>query len=158
MDLCQLIIIKLMLNLKKFNLLMLYNNWGHIDNYDGLYEISDNGEVKSLEKTIQINEGNRKVVMKRKERILKWGFTLDGYPQVKLSKGNKMKTFRVHILVWEAFGNTPRNGHKVQVDHIDGNKNNANISNLRLLSNRENTIQSKLRHKKKRVANRCSFL
>lgn len=88
--------------------------WRDINGYEGLYQVSNYGEVKSMRN--------------KKERILKPGITARGYEQVWLCKnGSKNKRF-VHRIVAEAFIDNPNN-YKV-VNHIDGCKTNNNALNL----------------------------
>lgn len=98
--------------------------WKSIPGYEGLYEASDMGNFRSIKNGII--------------KILKPRFFWTGYVSIQLSKNSKHKTFTGHKLVWLAFnGEIPDN---YVIDHIDMNKSNNNLSNLRLLTNRENTI------------------
>ena len=86
-----------------------------IKNYEGLYEVSNFGRVKSLER---IDNNNHLV----KEKILKNHKDKDGYLIVVLCKEGKQKTFKVHRLVAQAFIPNPNN--YPQVNHKDENKEN----------------------------------
>lgn len=101
--------------------------WKDIPDYEGLYQVSNLGQVKSL----NYNHTG-------KERILKTGLDKDGY--VRLNLFNiKTKTERVHQLVAIAFlGHIP-NGYETVVNHIDNNPLNNNIDNLELVSTRYNS-------------------
>ena len=105
--------------------------WKPIKDYEGLYEISNFGRVKSLKR-----KG------RRKEKILKYGIDFNGYKTLRLSTLGKLKTFYVHRLVWDYFGNACRCGRILQIDHIDNNKLNNKIDNLQLLTNRKNVSKS----------------
>jgi len=98
--------------------------------YNGYYQISNLGNVKSLKHG--------------KEKILKPGVNTSGYLIVCLSENAKLSTKRVHQLVAMAFlGHTP-NGYKgLFVDHVDNVKNNNTLNNLQLISNRENSSKDK---------------
>lgn len=103
-----------------------------IKDYEGLYQISNLGNVKSLKG--------------KKEKILKpylSGTKNKQYLAVKLYKNNKAKNYMMHKLVAIAFLNHIPNGHKVVVDHLDNNKLNNTLSNLRLVTNRENLSKDK---------------
>lgn len=108
--------------------------WEPVRGYEGLYAVSSAGRVKSLaRKTIT---GNRGVP----ERILNPN-VMNGYCCVTLRKNNKVKVFRVHRLVAEAFiGQQPTPDH--QINHIDGNKQNNTVRNLEWCTPRENTAHA----------------
>jgi DNA-binding NarL/FixJ family response regulator len=104
--------------------------WKPLKEYEGLYEISNMGKIKSL-----IKKGNIK------EQIRKTGLDVStGYINVMLRKNNKPLTKRVHRLVAEAFVPNPDN--KLVVNHIDGNKKNNKASNLEWMTYSENTLHS----------------
>ena len=75
--------------------------WKDIKGYEGLYQISNYGEVKSLEKKAGFST--------RKEKILKQHLDKDGYVKVYLCKNNKVKFLSVHRLIAEAFIPNPNN-------------------------------------------------
>lgn len=95
--------------------------WKPIKGYEGLYEISNLGRVKSCRKW----SGTcfRQEKMLSNERLTK-----DGYVRVNLHRDNRGHEFRVHRLVAEHF--IPNPTHKDTVNHIDGNKLNNTASNL----------------------------
>ena len=102
--------------------------WKDIPNYEGIYQVSNIGNVKSL--------GNDK---SRKEKILKLGNDGHGYYQVYLWKEGKQKTIKVHSLVAMAFLNHKPDGtHRIVPDHKDFDKSNNNLSNIELITQREN--------------------
>lgn len=107
--------------------------WKFVTGYEGLYMVSNWGRVKSMNYK---NTG--------KEQILKPGKNQSGYLQVHLSKKVIKKIYAIHCLVWDAFGDRPRNGRILQVDHIDNNKENNCIENLQLLNCRDNTSKRSL--------------
>jgi hypothetical protein len=102
--------------------------WKSVQGYEGLYEVSNMGNVKSL--------GNDKT---RKEKILKPGKNKAGYYKVDISKQGKSKTILVHVLVAQAFlGHIPDGTHNVVPDHKDRDKSNNRADNLELITQREN--------------------
>jgi hypothetical protein len=104
--------------------------WKDVIGYEGLYQISSFGNVKSL--------------IFGKERILKAGNNGKGYLQVVFQKNSKSKSFKVHVLVAMCFlGHKPDGTHKVVVDHIDNNRLNNHLNNLRLTNNRDNTTKDR---------------
>jgi len=98
--------------------------WKDIPDYEGIYQISNMGRVKSLKFD--------------KERILKAGINKRAYLNVGLSKNGKTKTFTVHKLVAINFLDHKPCGHKIVVDHIDENPLNNIVENLQIISQREN--------------------
>ena len=101
--------------------------WKDIPGYEGLYQVSDFGNVKSLSDRWG------------KERLMKPSTNKRGYLQLVLCKQDNRKTIRVHQLVAMAFlGHVPC-GMNLIVDHYpDKTKTNNNLRNLRLATQREN--------------------
>ena len=99
--------------------------WRDIEGYEGLYQVSNMGRVKSLERKFPIWHGGERV---QKERILKQAVTHNGYLRVTLYTGNKPKTLKVHRLVCQAFHENPDN--KPQVNHINEDKTDNRACNL----------------------------
>ena len=98
--------------------------WRPVKGYEGSYEVSNDGEVRGIDRWVNSGKGPRfkKGVIKTKK------VDKDGYYRVYLSKDSKKKQFLVHRLVAEAFIDNPEN-HPV-VNHKDGNKKNNHVSNL----------------------------
>ena len=106
------------------------NEWKPVVGYEGFYEISDNGEIKSL----------------IKNRLLKPCIHKKGYLVVTLTKGNAHKNYYVHRLVAAAF--LDNDDSLKEVNHIDGNKKNNNVCNLEWCddySNRKHAYETGLR-------------
>ena len=99
--------------------------WRDIEGYEGLYQVSNLGRVKSL---------NYKRT--KQEAILKYGYDKDGYKQVFLCKNGKSKVFKVHKLVAMAFILNANN--YPQINHKDEDKNNNCVSNLEWCTNEHN--------------------
>ena len=97
-------------------------HWKAIAGYEGLYEVSDLGRVKSL------GYG--------KEKILKPGKTRGGYLYVNLHKDGQRKTITVHRLVATAFISNPTNLETI--NHKDEVKTNNTVSNLEWMSHKDN--------------------
>lgn len=107
--------------------------WKDIPDYEG-YQVSDLGNVKSLKL-------GKNIILKPK---------LDrGYYAVNVHKNGIKKTFRIYILVAITFLGHKPCGYKIVVDHIDHNKLNDNLLNLRLISQRENTNRKHLKSSSK---------
>lgn len=112
--------------------------WKAIPGYEGIYEVSDLGRVKSL------NYNNTK-----KEQIMIPSLNIRGYYQIGLSKNNKKSSFPIHQLVAMAFLNHVRCGYKLVVDHINDNKTDNRIENLQVITQRENAYKSQGKHTSK---------
>lgn len=109
-----------------------------IKNYEGLYEVSNTGLIKSVKRTIIGKDGNK---YSFKERILKvQPNKFVEYPQVSLWKNNIGVTFYVHRLVAEAFIPNPK--HLPEVNHKDGNRANNTVENLEWVDSRGNSIHA----------------
>jgi hypothetical protein len=106
--------------------------WKDIHGYEGLYEASSFGRVRSLDR---VTSKGYKV----KGRVKKLTVGGRGYYNVKLSG----KTMAVHQLVAMAFlGHIP-NGHSLVVDHIDNDKINNKLDNLQLITQRHNASKDR---------------
>jgi hypothetical protein len=112
-------------------------NWKDIKGYEGCYQVSDLGRVTSLDR-IDCTGG------KRNGRILKQNPDGKGYLMVSLYLNGKQKTRKVHQLVSESFLNHKPYGMKVVIDHIDNDKQNNNLTNLQLITNRENSSKDRV--------------
>ena len=100
--------------------------WKDIEGYEGIYQISSHGRVKSFK--------NGKI------KILKSRINDKGYNTTCLRKDGKSKYKLVHRLVAEAF--IPNIDSKPYINHIDGNKLNNNINNLEWVTPSENTLHT----------------
>ena len=103
--------------------------WKDIPEYEGLYQASNLGRIKSLKR---IDTLGRRV----NEKILKIQMLNNGYYQVGLTKQAIKKTYYVHRLVWEAFNGTIPEG--LQVNHINEIKTDNRLENLNLMTCKEN--------------------
>ena len=108
--------------------------WRDIEGYEGLYQVSNQGRVKSLERKAKHWCGGERI---QKERILKPGNDRGGYLLVTLCAGGKPKTLKVHRLVCQAFHENPDN--KPQVNHINEDKADNRACNLEWTTAMENS-------------------
>lgn len=105
--------------------------WKDIKGYEGLYQVSNLGRVKSLARKV-IKAYGAEHNLKEKLRVINSDNV--GYQVVRLHNG-KGKTFKVHRLVAKAFLGEP-NG--LEVNHIDGDKSNNKVENLEYCTRGEN--------------------
>ena len=110
--------------------------WRDIKNYEGIYQVSNLGNVKSLDR---ISVDGRKL----KGVVLKKATSL-GYFYVNLTKNGIGVKFRIHKLVAVHFLNHIPCKYDVVVNHKDFNRENNHVDNLELISARENTNQKHL--------------
>lgn len=103
-----------------------------IDGFEGLYEVSNLGRVRSLDRLVNSNGGTRL----HKGKVLKFVNNGGGYLQVYLYKDGKSTKFYVHRLVYEAFHGKRPEG--MEINHIDEDKSNNSIKNLNLMTHKEN--------------------
>ncbi len=109
--------------------------WRDIKGYEGLYQVSNLGRVKSLKKKTfaGINGG---IYITRKERILNYSKDHKGYLRVNLCINKISKKYFVHRLVAGTFLDNPNN--LPQVNHKDENKENNYVSNLEYCTQKYN--------------------
>lgn len=99
--------------------------WKDIKGYESLYQISNTGKIKSLQRYVCSKNGSKQLI---KEKIRKTSITTAGYEYVVLANKGENKTLLVHRLVAETFLPNPFN--LKCVNHKDENKHNNNVSNL----------------------------
>ena len=99
--------------------------WKPVPGYEGLYQVSDKGRVRSL----HYKHSNS-------TRILKSSIHTLGYQRLALVKDGSVKFYYVHSLVWEAFNGPVPEG--MQINHNDEVKTNNNLENLSLVTCKEN--------------------
>ena len=112
---------------------MIEEIWKDIPNYEG-YQVSNLGRVKSLKR---FRKGRNGSLVTVKEKILKPWINSTGYYLIELSKQSIKKKHLVHRLVWSAFnGQIPED---LQVNHINEVKTDNRLSNLNLMTAKENS-------------------
>jgi hypothetical protein len=114
--------------------------WKDIPDFEGYYQVSNLGNVKSLSRTIL---GKNDAPTLLKEKMLKFSTSTNGYCQVVLNKNSDRKIFKVHSLVAICFLNhIPDGTHNIVIDHINEVKTDNRVENLRLIGHRENVARS----------------
>ena len=132
--------------------------WKDIKDYEGLYQISNLGNVRSLDRIVNTKTGQRKIkgkimTPKRSGKICKDG---SYYLKINLSDINgSKKSYSIHRLVALHFCNNPDPELFTEVNHIDENKQNNVYSNLewcdRKINNHHSLITEKLNESKKKA-------
>ena len=107
--------------------------WKPIPTYEGLYEVSNLGRVRTVPRTF-ISKQNRIITIERK--IMKPYVNEHGYVVVGLTRNGKRKIKRVHVLMMLAF--TKWDLERGYVNHKDGNKQNNVLDNLEWCTKAEN--------------------
>lgn len=108
--------------------------WRDIEGYEGLYQVSNEGRVKALDRFVDNYWGTKQFV---RERILKATNDKNGYLTVSLCKDGKEKKSKVHRLVAEAF--IPNTENKPCIDHINTIKDDNRVDNIRWCTPKENS-------------------
>ena len=110
--------------------------WKPLEGFDGLYEVSNMGKVRSLKRKIDapylINQQKKSVG----GIILKPTIDKDGYERVNIHTATKRKNFYVHVAVAKAF--IPNEQNKPFIDHINCNRRDNRTCNLRWVTAKEN--------------------
>ena len=113
--------------------------WKEIKGYEGYYEVSNDGNVKSLKRVLTIPNSYSKSAtprtVVRQGRVLSQKVSQGGYNKVSLSFNRETVLYHVHVLVARAFVSNPDNLEFVA--HIDGNTKNNRASNLKWVATSE---------------------
>ena len=110
--------------------------WLSIFGFEGLYEVSNMGNIRSLNRVVLFSPNNNSGSTTKNGCVLKYYVNEKGYAKVKLSKGNKGKMCRVHRIVATYFVPNP---HELpEVNHKDGNKLNNKFDNLEWATRQSN--------------------
>lgn len=117
--------------------------WKHIPGYEGAYEgayeVSDLGRVRSLSRLQNIKSGFKRM---NKEFILKSTFCRNR-AKVSLSLNGLAKNREIHVLVAMAFLNHVRCGYKIVIDHINNNSSDNRLINLQRTTSRINSSKDR---------------
>jgi len=108
--------------------------WKDVPSYEGLYQVSNLGRVKSLNRFVTRGCNS----MFKKGNVLKSGVNGAGYYYVNLINNKKSKNFRVHQLVSIVFLNHTPCGYSLVVDHINNDKLDNRVENLQIITHRQN--------------------
>lgn len=104
--------------------------WRNIKNYEELYEVSNQGNVRSKDR-MDASGHKRKGILRKQNK------DKDGYYTIVLCKDGKVKSYKVHRLVAEAFIENPYN--KPEIDHINTDREDNRVENLKWVTSKENS-------------------
>lgn len=109
--------------------------WRDVPNYEGYYQASNLGRVRSLDRTVTYSNGSDRFY---KGQILKAAVS-DGYKLISLSIDGESRSFKLsQIMAMTFLGHKP-DGHKLVVDHINGDRSDDRVENLRIVTHRANS-------------------
>ena len=114
--------------------------WKPVNGYEGIYEVSNHGRVRSVDRTVTRSDGQ---VHRRKGKLPRTPLNQRGYQVVNLCIQGKCQIRTVHSLVAETFIGTRPEG--MEVCHNDGSKTNNHVDNLRYGTSSENKLDN-VRH------------
>lgn len=123
---------------------VMIDEWRPVKGFEGIYEISNVGRVKSLERKTRIKRMIRGKIQEftfiTPEKILKQGVRPDGYFDVPLTKAGVTKVYCIHRLVAEAFLENSKN--LPCVNHKDCNIKNNDVNNLEWCTFKHNSLHA----------------
>jgi hypothetical protein len=107
--------------------------WRDIVGYEKLYQVSSEGNVRGLNRMVSNKDNTNKNI---KGIDIKGAYTPSGYKMVSLSKNGEIRSYTIAQLVAQAFIPNPEN--KPEVDHINGDRTDNRVENLRWCTHKEN--------------------
>lgn len=126
--------------------------WRDIKGYEGVYQVSNIGRVKSLPRIVFYKDGR---IRHNKERVFSLTYK-DGYTEVRLHKDHdrKGRLYKVHVLVAQAF--IPNKENKPYIDHINTIRDDNRVENLNWVTHKEN-MNNPISRKKTRESSLIRF-
>lgn len=120
---------------------MIHETWKAAPGWEGWYEVSDAGRVRSLDRSIEVRNAHGEITPRRFQgKVLAAGPSGSGYRLVTFTRPGARQQFNVHALVMLAFRGPPPNG--LEVCHNDGVKVNCALSNLRYDTRKANAADT----------------
>lgn len=111
--------------------------WKPITGYEEFYEVSNYGNVRSLDRYVTKSNG---VIQRRTGRLKAQTYDSDGYKNVKLCKDGRERRYKTHVLVAKEFVQGYFDG--AEVNHLDFNRENNNCDNLEWVTHKENVAHT----------------
>jgi hypothetical protein len=110
--------------------------WKDVVHYEGYYQISDLGQLRSVDAWVDSNGGGKR--LRKGQIIITWLW--NGYERAHLSKNNQRKTVSIHRLVATAFIANP--DRKTTLNHRNGIKSDNRVQNLEWCTQHENILHA----------------
>jgi hypothetical protein len=122
---------------------MLAERWRTIPDFEGLYEVSDHGRVRSLDRIVRkrVVRGGPIIQIRRRGKVLSLSPDSHGYPMVNLCSDGQQQSSLVHHLVLNTFVGPRKSGQECR--HLDGNRANNELCNLTWGTALENALDKK---------------
>lgn len=115
--------------------------WKDIKDYEGIYQISNLGRLRSLDRMLSIKRYGKFYYKKRKGKMMCPSLNTNKYYHVKLMNGDNKKIYSLHRLVALHFLPNPNN-YEI-VNHIDSNKQNNKLDNLEWCTKNDNRLHAR---------------
>ena len=109
--------------------------WRDIPGYEGYYQASSFGRVRSLDRTVVDSRGGERFY---RGRLIEGGVDGGGYRLAALSFNGIRRNFKFSQLVAMAFLGHEPNGYELVIDHVNGDKSDDRVENLRIVNHRAN--------------------
>lgn len=109
--------------------------WRNIPGFEGYYQVSDMGNVRSLDRWVTYSNGGDRFY---KGRIIDGSVNNKGYRKFTLRKNSRGRAYSASQLVAMAFLNHTPNGHESVIDHKNGIRTDDRVENLQIVTNRAN--------------------
>ena len=130
-------------------MIMTQEIWKPVKGYEGIYECSNLGNIKTLERKVESVRNGKPFINTYNEKLLKQYPDHKGYLHVKLQKDGNKKMKSVHRIIAETFIGDIYNK---EIDHINTIKTDNRVENLKIVTSKENSNNPFTREKQKKAS------